>query len=88
MERGGSEYSKLRLRFYEATHRGVHAACNIMLGDTILQIPQECIITIHDCKTTPVGKQMFEAGLFNDEHYNNLYYGYHNHMAVYLLTEI
>jgi len=35
----GAEHSKMRLRFYESTHRGVHAACNIKLGDTILKLP-------------------------------------------------
>ena len=31
---------------------------------------------------------MFEAGLFNDMHENNLIFSYNNHMAVYMLTEI
>ena len=44
MAKGGSEHSKMRLRFYESTHRGVHAACNIKLGDIILKIPENNLI--------------------------------------------
>ena len=45
MAKGGSEHSKMRLRFYESTHRGVHAACNIKLGDIILKIPENNIVS-------------------------------------------
>lgn len=45
MKKDGSEHSKLRLRFYESTHRGIHAACNIQLGDIILKVPESYLIT-------------------------------------------
>ena len=41
MEKGGTDCSKLRLRFYSENHRGVHAACNIKEDETILKIPFE-----------------------------------------------
>lgn len=45
MKRDGTEHSKVRLRFYESTHRGVHAACNIQLGDIIVKVPESYMIT-------------------------------------------
>ena len=36
IDKGGANHDKLRLRFYESTHRGVHAACDIKLGDRVL----------------------------------------------------
>ena len=86
MNAEGAEFSKIRLRFYESTHRGAHAACNIKLGDIILTIPKKCMITEEDAYKCPVGKQMLDAGI--DPSDERLVYGKHNYLAVFLLTEI
>ena len=75
----------MRLRFYESTHRGVHAACNIKLGDTLFFMPHDEIITVDWACETPIGAQMKEAGLLDDGSMN---YTLHNFMATLLLTEI
>jgi len=85
MHREGAEFSKIRLRFYESTHRGAHAACNIKLNDIILKIPEKAIITEYDAMETPVGKKMGELNIGNDDRFT---YGKHNIMSAFMLTEI
>ena len=85
LEKGGAEFPKLRLRYYGSTHRGIHAACNIVQGETMVKIPFPLLITINECKATPVGKQMLQAGLFMNP---NLSASEFDFFAVYLLTEI
>lgn len=46
MRNGGSKYDKLKLRFYSDNHRGVHAKCDIIGGQTILFVPLAQIITL------------------------------------------
>jgi len=75
----------MRLRFYESTHRGVHAACNIKLGDVILFLPHDEIITVDWACETPIGAKMKEAGLKTDK---NLHFTLQNFMATYILNEI
>jgi len=58
LRKGNVDMSKLRLRFYESTHRGVHAASNITSGQVIFQAPYEFLVTLKVCYETPVGKQM------------------------------
>jgi len=38
---GGSEFDKLKIRFYSPDYRGVHAARDIKKGETILYVPKE-----------------------------------------------
>lgn len=63
MTEGGSIYDKMKIRFYSADYRGVHAARNIKKGETILHVPKEQIITLEMAMGSPVGKKMYEKGL-------------------------
>jgi hypothetical protein len=60
---GGSEFSKLKLRYYTEDYRGVHAARDIKKGETILHVPKHQIITLEMAFNSPVGKKMYEKGL-------------------------
>ena len=60
---GGSKYDKLKIRYYTADYRGVHAARDIRKGETILYVPKEQIITLEMAMSSPVGAKMFEKGL-------------------------
>jgi histone-lysine N-methyltransferase SETD3 len=60
---GGSIYDKLKIRYYTADYRGVHAARDIKKGETILYIPKEQIITLEMAFASPVGKKMFDKNL-------------------------
>jgi hypothetical protein len=39
MAEGGSEFPKLKLRYYSADYRGVHASTDLAKGETILFVP-------------------------------------------------
>lgn len=41
LKEGGSIFDKLKIRYYTADYRGVHAARDIKKGETILLIPKE-----------------------------------------------
>ena len=63
LKEGGSNFDKLKIRYYTADYRGVHAARDIKKGETILYIPKEQIISLEMAFASPVGKKMFEKGL-------------------------
>jgi len=63
LKEGGSIFDKLKIRYYTADYRGVHAARDIKKGETILYIPKEQIITLEMAFASPVGKKMFDKGL-------------------------
>lgn len=63
LKEGGSTYDKMKIRFYSADYRGVHAARDIKKGETILHVPKEQIITLEMAMASPVGKKMYEKGL-------------------------
>jgi hypothetical protein len=63
LKEGGSEFDKLKIRYYTADYRGVHAARDIKKGETILYVPKEQIITLELAFASPVGKKMYEKGL-------------------------
>lgn len=65
MKEGGSDFRKLKLRYYSDNYRGVHASQNIKSGETILYVPLKQIITLEMAFQTPIGKQMYEKGLRN-----------------------
>jgi len=60
---GGSEFDKLKIRYYLEDYRGVHAARDIKKGETILYVPKNMIITLEMAMSSPVGKKMYEKGL-------------------------
>jgi protein-histidine N-methyltransferase len=60
---GGSKFDKLKIRFYSADYRGVHAARDIKKGEIILYVPKEQIITLEMAIGSPIEKKMYEKGL-------------------------
>ena len=40
MNEGGSNFEKLKMRYYGPDYRGVHASTNIKKGETILYVPK------------------------------------------------
>lgn len=62
MKHGGSEFDKLKLRYYSADYRGVHAAKNIAYGETILYVPLKQLLTLDMAMQSPIGKQMYALG--------------------------
>lgn len=63
MEKHGSDFSKLKLRYYTENYRGVHAGQPVKNGETILYVPLPLIITLEMAFKSPVGKLMYEMGL-------------------------
>ena len=63
LKSGGSIFDKLKIRFYTADYRGVHAARDIKRGETILYVPKDQIISLEMAFASPVGKRMYEKGL-------------------------
>ena len=60
---GGSEFDKLKIRYYSQNHRGVHASRDIKKNETILFVPKSRIITLEMAYASPIGKKMYEKGL-------------------------
>ena len=54
----GSNFDKLKIRYYAPDYRGVHAARNLRRGDTILYVPRSLMIV-----TDMVLKSTFVAPL-------------------------
>lgn len=63
LKEGGSEFDKLKIRYYSDDYRGVHAARDIKKGETILYVPKHQIITLEMAISSPIGKKMYEKGL-------------------------
>ena len=63
LKAGGSNFEKLKIRYYTEDYRGVHAARDIKKGETILYVPKDMIITLEMAFASPVGKKMYEKGL-------------------------
>jgi len=82
MQKGGSDFSKLKLRYYSDNYRGVHAQQNIKNGETVLFVPLHQIITLEMAYKTPIGKLMYEKGLRQ-----RLISPKHSFLGAYLLQE-
>lgn len=63
MEKGGADFSKLKLRYYSENYRGVHASQNIKSGEVILYVPLNQIITLEMAYQTPIGRKMYEKNM-------------------------
>lgn len=63
MKEKGSDFSKLKLRYYAENYRGVHALNNIKNGEIVLFVPLPLIITLEMAFKSPIGKLMYEKGL-------------------------
>jgi hypothetical protein len=51
------------LRYYSTNYRGVHASQDIKIGEQILFVPRNLLITLEMAYKTPIGKLMYEKGL-------------------------
>lgn len=58
MKSDGSCFDKLKLRYYAADYRGVHAARDVKKGETILYVPLKQIITLEMAMESPIGSLM------------------------------
>ena len=72
MKDGGSLFDKLKMRYYAADYRGVHASRDIKKGETILYVPKQEIITLEMAMESPIGAQMaarnFRQRLISPKH--------------------
>lgn len=72
MRQGGALFDKLKLRYYAADYRGVHAARDIKKGETILYVPKQEIITLEMAMESPIGVLMmarnFRQRLISPKH--------------------
>ena len=72
MVQGGAQFDKLKVRYYAADYRGVHAARNIKKGETILYVPKDEIITLEMAMESPIGSLMaarnFRQRLISPKH--------------------
>ena len=80
MVKHGSNFDKLKMRYYAPDYRGVHAAANIKKGETILYVPKEEIITLEMAMESPIGAQMMQ---FN--HRQRLLSPKHSFLATYVM---
>jgi len=58
MKEGGSQFPKLKLRYYSADYRGVHASTKIEKAETILYVPNHELLTLDMAMVSPVGSLM------------------------------
>ena len=58
MKVDGAEFDKLKMRYYAKDYRGVHAARDVVKGETILYVPRKEIITLEMAMESPIGKKM------------------------------
>jgi protein-histidine N-methyltransferase len=79
---GGSQFEKLKIRYYTADYRGVHAARDIKKGETVLFVPKDQIITLEMAMESPIGKKMYEKGLRN-----RLISPKHSFLSTYIMQE-
>lgn len=65
MKHDGSEFDKLKMRYYGPDYRGVHAARDIKKGETILYVPKKEIISLEMAMESPIGALMAAKNLRN-----------------------
>ncbi len=82
MHQGGSKFDKIKLRYYAADYRGVHASKNISRGESIIFVPRHQIITLETAKTSPIGKKLVTKGLMK-----RLFSPKHSLLATYVMEE-
>lgn len=78
---GGARFNKVRLRFYSADYRGIHAKQKLKRKEVLIFIPKELIITLEMAKEAPVGDKIKRAKL-------TLLSPKHSFLSTYLLQEI
>ena len=93
MEDSRVNFSKMRLRYYSAYNRGVHAASNIVIGDILLEVPIKNTMVLETAFDNPIAQKWIKDGICILEEGKdtiiNLTYVYKTHavQAVRLLYE-
>lgn len=82
MKDGGSEFDKLKVRYYGPDYRGVHASRAIKKGETILFCPRKQIITLEMAFASPIGSKLFARNFRN-----RLISPKHSFLATFLMEE-
>ena len=63
LQKGGTMFDKIKIRYYSPDYRGVHARTKIRKNEVFLLIPKERIITLEMAKSAPIGAKMELAHL-------------------------
>ena len=79
---GGAQFPKLKMRYYAADYRGIHAKQNIRKGETILYVPKDEIITLEMAMESPIGSLMAARGFRQ-----RLISPKHSFLATYIMQE-
>lgn len=82
MKQDGSEFNKLKMRYYAPDYRGVHASHDIKKHETILYVPLKQIITLEMAMESPVGKLMFSRNFRS-----RLISPKHSFLSVYIMQD-
>ena len=79
----GADFSQIKIIYYTANYRGVHANKAIRPGEQVLYVPKNLLITLDACLACPLAKKITELGL--DQKLEMLE---HNQMSAYILQEM
>lgn len=78
---GGADFDKVKMRYYSADYRGVHAKYRIRKNEVLVRIPLNLIITLEMAKEAPIGAKMLKANL-------KLLSPKHSFLSSYVLQEL
>ena len=78
---GGAKFDKVKMRYYSANYRGVHAKLRVKKNEVLVYIPLNLIITLEMSKEAPIGAKMEEAKL-------KLLSPKHSFLSSYVLQEL
>ena len=82
MRTDGAEFDKLKMRYYAADYRGVHASREIKKGEVIVYVPLKEIVTLEMAMDSPIGSQMYAKGFRQ-----KLISPKHSFLATYIMEE-
>jgi histone-lysine N-methyltransferase SETD3 len=78
---GGAKFDKVKMRYYSADYRGVHAKMRVRKNEVLVHIPLNLIITLEMAKEAPIGAKMEKANL-------RLLSPKHSFLSSYVLQEL
>lgn len=81
MKENGAVFSKIALKFFGPSYRGIVCTSPLEKGEVILSVPKETIITLSMAKNSPVGKKLVGSG-------TSLIYPNNSTLATYVLQEM
>lgn len=68
------------MTYYSKNFRGTTATRDYKVGDEVVFIPRKNLVMLETCFNTPIGKAMYDFGLFNRCKYNT-----HCFLAIWVL---